>query len=411
MIALKARWLFPIAAPPIADGVLTISGGRIAGVGRKVPAGAELIDLSQQCAPAGGAAIIPGLVNAHTHLEFSGLTAPLGSPGMPLPDWIRLVVEHRQADAGAKGACIVSGLAESLRAGTTTIGEIATPPVTPRPYADAKGGGVLFLESLGLSEERITAGIAASQEHLAAPNRPGGFLHGLSPHAPYSTHWSLFIELCRTAAARRAPLAMHLAESAEELEYVHSGGGPFKTMLQDFGVWQRGGAPAEATPWNYLQQLAAAPRALAVHGNYFGRKEIALLASQPSTMSVVYCPRTHRFFGHPSYPLGEMLSAGVRVAVGTDSRASNPDLSLLAELREIARRHSEIPLSVVLRMGTLDGAAALGCGDAVGSLEVGKQADAAVVALPPSNEADPHALLLHHPASVVAVYQAGRRAV
>src|SRR5205823_10181172 len=113
-------------------------------------------------------------------------------------------------------------------------------------------------------------------------------------------------------------------------------------------------------PLDYLQTLATAHRALVIHGNYLAADEIQLLAAHRDCMSVVYCPRTHAYFGHEHYPLSQMLAAGVRVAVGTDSRASNPDLRLLAELRYIARHHPAIPRDVILRQGTLAGAEALG---------------------------------------------------
>src|SRR5205823_8486807 len=135
-------------------------------------------------------------------------------------------------------------------------------------------------------------------------------------------------------------------------------------------------------PLDYLQTLATAHRALVIHGNYLAADEIQLLAAHRDCMSVVYCPRTHAYFGHEHYPLEAMLAAGVRVAVGTDSRASNPDLRLFEELREIARRHSAVSPEAVLQMGTLAGAEALGIAHEYGSITPGKRARLAVVTLP-----------------------------
>ena len=146
-------------------------------------------------------------------------------------------------------------------------------------------------------------------------------------------------------------------------------------------------------PRDYLQWLSTAHRALVIHGNYLATDEIEFLSGHRERMSVVYCPRTHAYFGHDAYPLEAMLAAGVRVAVGTDSRASNPDLRLFEELREIARRHSAVSPEAVLQMGTLAGAEALGIAHEYGSITPGKRARLAVVTLP-SNAGEPLAAIL-----------------
>jgi cytosine/adenosine deaminase-related metal-dependent hydrolase len=134
-----------------------------------------------------------------------------------------------------------------------------------------------------------------------------------------------------------------------------------------------------------LRSLAAAHRTLVIHGNYLDEEEIAFLAAHREKLSVVYCPRTHDYFEHEPYPLAKMLAAGVRVALGTDSRASSPDLDLLAEMRHVAAHH-QLPPAEVLRLGTLAGAEALGLDHAAGSLRRGKQAAFCVVELPPGED-------------------------
>ncbi len=125
---------------------------------------------------------------------------------------------------------------------------------------------------------------------------------------------------------------MHLAESPEELRLLSHGDGPFRDLLADRSMWDESAIPAGTRPLDYLRMLAAAPKALVVHGNYLSAEELQFLATHAASMSLVYCPRTHGFFEHSPYPLRQALDLGVRVAIGTDSRASNPDLSLLAEL-------------------------------------------------------------------------------
>ncbi len=149
---------------------------------------------------------------------------------------------------------------------------------------------------------------------------------------------------------------MHLAESREELELLRTGTGPLRRLLEDFGAWEPGSIRPASRPMDYLRQLAVADRALVIHGNYLDDEEIALLGANAARTSVVYCPRTHDWFGHAPYPLEKMLAAGVVVAFGTDGRGSSPDLSLLAEMRRAAEKHPDVGLDRILQMGTLLGA-------------------------------------------------------
>ncbi|HTU24066.1 MAG TPA: amidohydrolase family protein [Pirellulales bacterium] len=426
-LALKARYIFPVAAPPLPDGVVTIAGERIVAVGEN-RSGRPAVDL-------GNVALVPGLVNAHTHLEFSDLATPLGSPGDRLPDWIRRVIAHR---AAAREMAAVdprpSGLAECARGGATTIGEIAT-----QPWPEASLGGGLatggdcpefaesaqqigpvpffppasvtvFWEVIGLTPAAFAEREAAAAAHLSRSWPSDRYARpGLSPHAPYSVHPELFERTLRLAAAAGAPVAMHLAESREELELLAHGTGPFRDLLVDLAVWQADVFRGGRRVLDYLKLLAAAPRALAIHANYLDRDEIDFLAAHADRISVVYCPRTHTYFGHERYPLAALVERGVNVALGTDSRASNPDLSLLAELRHAARTHAEIPPAKHLELATLSGARALGLAHETGTLAAGKLANLAVVALPDSTPADPHELLLAADPPLVATWHRGVR--
>jgi cytosine/adenosine deaminase-related metal-dependent hydrolase len=204
----------------------------------------------------------------------------------------------------------------------------------------------------------------------------------VSPHAPYTVSPELLGKLVELARARSMPVAMHLAESAEELELLADGAGPFRDLLDARSMWDPAAIPAGSSPFDYLQVLARAPRCLVVHGNYLVSEDHEFLAAHADRMTVIYCPRTHAYFQHPRYPLAAMVAAGVWVALGTDSRASNPDLSVLAEFRQAARTHSEVPAEKVLAMATLNGAAALGCERDCGSITPGKLANLVAVPMP-----------------------------
>ncbi len=230
---------------------------------------------------------------------------------------------------------------------------------------------------------------------------------GLSPHAPYSVHPELLDRVLRLAKAANVPVAMHLAESGEELELLASGTGPFRQLLEHLGVWAPEVFPGGWRPLDYLKRLADAPVALIIHGNYLDPEEIDFLADHRANMSLVYCPRTHAYFRHARYPLAEMLARGVNVALGTDSRASNPDLSMWAELRFAAHTHREVPPAAILEMATVAGARALGIDAEVGTLEPGKLANLVVVDLPAALAGDPHQLLLEAEMDIFAMWHRG----
>jgi len=358
----------PVDRPPLRDGWITIRADRIVALGSGRPE-SESVDL-------GDAIILPGLVNAHTHLEFSDLEAPLGFPGQPLPNWIRAVLAWRRG-APPREPAIAAGLAESAAAGVTLLADIVQPTERASLRCEPPLQLVGLLELLGLGEERRRQLEALAAEHLADPGLAAHVLPGLSPHAPYSTHPDLVAAAVRVAGDK--PVAMHLAESREELELLATGEGPFRALLEDLGVWAPQVFAGGRRVFDYLQRLAAAPRSLVIHGNYLSDDEIAFVASHAERMSVVYCPRTHEYFGHEPYPLARMLAAGVSVAVGTDSRASNPNLNLLGELQAIHRLHPQLAPGQIMELGTLAGARALGLEAEQGSLTPGKLANLAVL--------------------------------
>ena len=404
--ALKARYVFPVDAPPIEDGVVKLRGSTIVSVGRSTSAD-SVEDL-------GNVALLPGLVNAHTHLEFSDLTAPLGEPDMSLPDWIRAVIEYRTLGVRNISAATQLGIQESVTAGTSAIGEISSSAVPTTAYTGSPIPLTAFHEMIGLSAERGAVALQEAHERIAMAaksvrwasspstedipvldgleahrtDQPHALLtHGLSPHAPYSIH-SDVVAAC--GVNQSMLVAMHLAESREELELLSSGTGPFVELLQDLGAWDASAIARGTRPLDYLKLLAACDRSLVIHGNYLDDEEIAFLAANRSRMTVVYCPRTHAYFGHPPYPLAKMLAAGVRISLGTDSRASNPDLSVLEEMRYVAKMHPDVSPEEILAMATTHGAEALGT---VGSLASGTQTPLISVPLPENQSSDPYELL------------------
>ncbi len=319
--------------------------------------------------------ILPGLVNAHTHLEFSDLSAPLGSAGMEFTDWIGEVIRFRgRAGRASKADVIKIGLEQSARYGVAAIGEIATTPLVLKDYAGAlpcPASVQVFFEQLGSDDGVIDQKISEAEQFFA--DSPWDSVSAaLSPHAPYSVGDRLFDSLMSLARQKQCSVSMHLAETRAEREFVENKTGPFLDMLRSFDVWRPTAYGRYGSILSILKEVARCASSLIIHGNYLTMDELDFIATVRDRMSVVFCPRTHAYFGHARYPLEEMLDRAINVAVGTDSLASNPDLDLLWELKEIHRRHPEVPIEKIVEIGTINGAEALGLDKSFGGLTTGQ---------------------------------------
>jgi cytosine/adenosine deaminase-related metal-dependent hydrolase len=386
---LTARWVFPVSGPPLERGCVTVAGDRIVAVGPPADRAPD-VDL-------GNVAILPGLVNAHTHLDLSGMRG-LAPPTPDFTGWLRHVIAHRRGRSPEQvQADIRAGLEESLRFGTTLLGDISGDGGSWDTLAGAPVRAVVFRELLGLPRHRALGALGRLCEWLASRSATPTCRPGISPHAPYSVSRLLF----RIAATLDVPAAIHLAETPAEQELCRFRRGPFVPFLRELGVW---GEPGEvvADVRRVIDFFDGCPT-LFIHGNYLPPDTPVSPCS-----TIVYCPRTHAAFGHPPHPFRDFLARGVRVALGTDGLASNPDLDLLAEARFLHHQYPDVPGSTVLRLTTLAGAEALGWQDETGSLEPGKSADLVVVPLPPEDGRDPHELVLQSDQPVERVLWRGR---
>jgi aminodeoxyfutalosine deaminase len=401
---LTARWVFPVSGPPLENGTVTVRGETISAV---EPKGARRADIDL-----GNVAIIPGLVNAHTHLDLSGARG-LIPPTDPhhFTDWLGGVIEFRRSRMPHEvQADIADGLSACLRSGTTLVGDIASGGLSWEAVSSVPLRSVVFFELIGLSGERYRQAVADSitwaQDKLDHPTCRSA----LSPHAPYSFRLSFvqwlggqllfrpspaelrqmdhasMTKYLRARTAHSRPLAIHLAESQFEAELLTRRSGPFVDFLKELGAWDPSGLA-----WDFEHALTLCgwqgPQLL-VHCNYLS-PDVPI----PSNASIVYCPRTHAAFGHPPHPFRDFMKRRVRVCLSTDSLASNPDLDILAEARFVHERYPDFPGDQLLRMVTLSGAEALGWANETGSLEPGKSADLVVLPLPDRDDADPYRLI------------------
>jgi len=379
----RASWVCPVGRAPIENGVVEVaSNNEITGVGSF----ADYDGPSERVVDLGDGAIIPGLVNAHCHLEFSDLPCPLGQPGIRFADWIGLIVKSRadsnQQSATKKSAAIGQGIDQSVQSGVVGIGEICTSPFDPGDYASRTPVWILhFLEQLGSDETLLEKHRDQLSKHLdesssdSAENESliGQTLFGASPHAPYSCHPELVEQMCQLAAKNNRVVAMHLAETKAERELLDSQSGDFVELLKDFGVWNPKVFPNDRSILSTLATLSQC-KSLIVHGNYLNDSELDFIAQHREHMKIVFCPRTHAYFQHDEYPLKRILKREIEIALGTDSLASNPDLDLFSELKEVAKLFPQLTAEQILKMGTSNGAAALGLDSSLGTLKPGKAA-------------------------------------
>ena len=408
MLTLGARYVFPVEGPPIADGRVSIADGRIVGLSRPGSDGPAVdIDL-------GNAAITPGFVNAHTHLDLGPI--PPASADGPEDEvaWLRRVVDGRRSGAFVAGADLArANVAESVRLGTTLVGDVSAGGQSWDAVAEAPLRGVVFFELIGLNRLR---GMQTSDDAAAwlaklgmgspptfDPRRDPKTRPGLSPHAPYSTAGWLYNQ----AAMSNVPLATHLAEMPEELELLETRQGPLRRFLEDLGAWNDDWEPIGPRPADYLREGDNRQADWVVaHGNYLDPSEFWQFrpeaAPDGQRVAIAYCPRTHARFGHAPHPYRAMLERGIIVCLGTDSLASSPSLSVLDEARFLYRRDGSVGGERLLTMATLFGAWALRADHLTGSLKAGKSADLAVVQLPDRDDPDPYRLLFESAGPVVA---------
>jgi cytosine/adenosine deaminase-related metal-dependent hydrolase len=370
----------PVVGPAIRDGWVMVDGGRVVAVGQHRPSDdAREEDL-------GSAAILPGLVNAHTHLEFSYLRDRIPQASSFVA-WVRSIVTERRGRSDPASPEILQAvgraIADAEAAGTALVGDISNTLVTFGPLAASSLAGIVFYELIRFRAEGAGDFVdraCRELDQVAFAERVRG---GLAAHAPYSVAPPMFRAI-RSAAAARTPVvpwSVHLSESTEEIEFVRTGGGPWRTFLEDVGAWDPSFVAPEVSPVRYLDEAGLLDeRLLAVHGVQMDAADLEVLAARGTTL--VTCPRSNQHTGAGAPPVSAFFRAGVRVAVGTDSLASSPDLNVFAELAAMRALAPEVPAARLIESATIGGARALGFDAEYGSIAPGKRARLIAVSLP-----------------------------
>ncbi len=401
---LKAAWIAPMERAVIPDGAVVFDHRIIAvGDARAMVVAhpdAWRTDLGDVC-------LMPGLINAHTHLELSTMTP--GERPTGLAPWLKRVVDEMRSDEESTESRVRRGVEEGVRQclkfGVTTVGDITSEcALTRRVLNDTPLRGVSYGEvrAMGQRRELLEERLRAASDTIGSDE---GLRVGISPHAPYSIEREGYERCLQMAVAGGMPLATHLAETRDEAAFLSDHDGPLRDLWDRIGGWDEQVTRFDGGPIRYAQSmgLLSHPTLLA-HVNYVDDDELDLLAKGKA--SVVYCPRTHAYFQHEPHRFREMLARGVNVALGTDSLASAPDLSMVGELQTLHALHGDLSSQALWEMATFRAAKAMGQEGHLGSITPGKHADFAAFAIRGS---DPLTEVIESAPLPIGVWIGGKR--
>lgn len=367
----RARLVLPVVQPPIENGAVVMEGEKIVAVGSWADVRRAYGDGATDL---GEAILLPGLINAHCHLDYTNMAGML-PPDRSFSSWIRSIVSLKSTWSDANFAdSWHNGAKMLLRSGTTTVVDIEAIPALPVQLASATRLNVISCHELMSLRRSVPEVIAEAVERVSA--WPGD-QRGLSPHAPYTTSADLLARAAHESRVHGWLLTSHVAESSEEFEMFSAATGPlFHWLAQQRDMSDCG----KRTPVQHFEAAGALDGLVLAHANYITPDDIGLLAKRQA--HVVHCPRSHDYFQHQPFSYEALRAAGVNICLGTDSLATvhihspeGTDLDLMAEMRCFARLNPSIPPSDIVKMATVNAAKALARDRLLGALAPGARAD------------------------------------
>ncbi|MGR3311381.1 MAG: amidohydrolase family protein [Candidatus Brocadiales bacterium] len=375
MFILRAKYLIPAPKETIENGALAIDASKIVAVGKYSDIHREhacsVIDL-------GESVILPGLINAHTHLELTALHGSI-KPTKSFISWVVKVVRARLLwNEEELNSSVQDGITMSLEAGTTTLADISNTGHTFQNLKDSPLRKTVFHEVIDFNPSTAETTAQVARERITGFPDNNLVTAGISPHAPYTVSDELYRRCLTLSRELNVPICTHIAETKDEIEFLTRGSGGFVNLLRTRNMLNDHWHPPGLLPVEYLNNIGVLKWPwMLIHCNYLSDKEISIIKESGS--SVIFCPRSHQFFGHENHPFRKLLSKGTNVALGTDSLASNSSLSILDEMRFLYEHHPDLKPQQILSMATINGAKALGIGDKVGRLAGGLEADITVI--------------------------------
>ncbi len=378
MFILRAKYLLSTPEKLIENGALVIDESKIVDADKYPDIHRErsypVIDL-------GESVILPGLINAHTHLELTSLHGSI-KPTKSFTNWITKVVRTRLSWSDeALNNSVQNGITMSLESGTTTLADVSATGHSFQKLRDSPLRKTVLHEVIDFNPATAKTTIQSAREKINSLHYNNLFTAGISPHAPYTASDELYRKCSTLSRELNIPICTHIAETKDEIEFLTNGSGGFVSLLKAQNMLDEHWHPPGLLPVEYLNNIGALKdKWILIHCNYLSNKEISIIKESGS--SVVFCPRSHQFFGHEKHPFRDLLAKGINVALGTDSLASNSSLSILDEMRFLYERHPDLKPQQILSMATINGAMALGIEDKVGRLWEGFEADITVIELP-----------------------------
>ena len=409
---LRAKLVLPLTAPPIEDGAVLIVGNKI----RAVSAWRNLRPhLRERTLDLGDVILLPGLVNAHCHLDYTDMAGEI-SPPKTFTDWIAAITAHKSGWSYSDYArSWLRGAHQLVKSGTTTVADIeCMPDLLPEVWDATPLRIFSFLEMTGIKARRAPKDVLREAVETMDSLKHPRHRAALSPHAPYSTLPELLRLTARTAQKRKWRVSIHVAESVQEFQmFAHARGAMHDWLKRnerdnsDCGL----GSPVAHLARNRL----LGENVLAIHVNCLARGDATLLAKNKT--HVVHCPRSHDYFKHPKFERERLTNAGVNLCLGTDSLATvrktgkqKPELDLFAEMRALADHDKNISPEDILPMVTVNSARALGLAGKIGQLSANASAD--LIAIPGAGRlAKVYETVLAHAGNVSASLIEGRWAM
>jgi cytosine/adenosine deaminase-related metal-dependent hydrolase len=374
MLLLKSKYLLKDPHSVIDNGAVLIDGGKI-----KFAGSANDISNHESCqiVDLGNSAVVPGFVNTHTHLELTHLHKCINYNG-DFTDWIRQLVNIKKDWTKSDSqSSIRSGIKSSLESGTTTVADITRNGLALEELQKSKIRKTLFYELIDFYPDSVESTIDNFKNIIKDVKQNDLLSIGIFPHAPYTVSKELYRRCKSVSKELDICIATHISETIDEANFLTRGAGNFVSLLSDFDMlndWE----PPGLRPVNYMKNIGFLENGcILVHCNYLTGEEVDQIDESNST--IVFCPRSHKYFRHKDHPSYKLGNRDINIALGTDSLASNDSLSILDEMKYIYTQHKNAKPPDILYMGTIAGATALRLNNKIGKLEEGYDADIAVI--------------------------------